>query len=160
MTSIDRPKKRTYCQNCGKSKQKDGVAQLMSCGKCKLTVYCSKECQRTNWKEHRLLCKDIVKVNEQFQNMDFSGPPPPNPFPNFNIPPGTTTRKRAYEMDFDNMTPADWARLEEINYRIDLLNSTYSSFDHLSNIKPKKRRCVDLLKDIDKHWDDYWYVTF
>lgn len=37
------------CEVCGKK-------STSTCGKCKLTRYCSKECQRKDWKKHKNLC--------------------------------------------------------------------------------------------------------
>jgi hypothetical protein len=84
-------------------------------------------------------------------------PPPPNPFPKLNIPLDRTTRKRAYQMDFDNMTEADWTRMIEITERKEKLNNALSSPDMLAFVKPKEGPCTELLTDIHKHWDDYWY---
>ena len=32
---------------------------LMKCGKCKAVKYCSRDCQKTHWKEHRKVCKQV-----------------------------------------------------------------------------------------------------
>ena len=34
----------------------DDGAALLQCGRCKITSYCSKECQRLHWKEHKATC--------------------------------------------------------------------------------------------------------
>jgi hypothetical protein len=35
------------------------------CGRCRSIVYCSDECQRSNWPQHKLLCKaQLVKTNQ------------------------------------------------------------------------------------------------
>lgn len=31
----------------------------MICGRCKLSAYCSVECQRANWHDHKLRCKEL-----------------------------------------------------------------------------------------------------
>ncbi|EPQ56121.1 hypothetical protein GLOTRDRAFT_137953 [Gloeophyllum trabeum ATCC 11539] len=41
--------------NCEKLEGKD-VPKLLVCSKCKISVYCSKQCQASNWKEHKLIC--------------------------------------------------------------------------------------------------------
>lgn len=33
------------------------------CGNCKIQKYCSKECQKNHWKEHKFLCNDIHHTN-------------------------------------------------------------------------------------------------
>jgi MYND finger len=47
------------CNTCGSNKRKpsDGASEaLLTCVRCKLAKYCSKECQRADWKEHKGLC--------------------------------------------------------------------------------------------------------
>ena len=43
----------TYCINCMKDSKE---IKLQSCSKCHLAQYCSVDCQRKNWKEHKELC--------------------------------------------------------------------------------------------------------
>ena len=31
----------------------------MRCGRCKVVRYCSRECQRDEWRSHKLLCKKV-----------------------------------------------------------------------------------------------------
>ena len=50
------------CDACGKSKRNGGVA-LLKCGRCRTAKYCSVECQRAKWKDHKKACKEIA-VNE------------------------------------------------------------------------------------------------
>ena len=42
------------CKTC-KSKNKE---DLKSCSVCKIVYYCSKECQRKDWKDHKLECNN------------------------------------------------------------------------------------------------------
>ena len=46
------------CLNCGTIENLDGEMFSM-CGLCKNVVYCSKDCQRAHWKEHKKTCKRI-----------------------------------------------------------------------------------------------------
>lgn len=48
------------------------------CVKCKTTFYCSKECQKADWKKHKKVCKSIESSKE------LSLPPPPS------IPPSSS----------------------------------------------------------------------
>jgi uncharacterized C2H2 Zn-finger protein len=52
--------KRGICHNCQEDSQEQ--EQLLKCGACKKVFYCSKECQKTHWKQggHREEC---AKVN-------------------------------------------------------------------------------------------------
>ncbi len=31
------------------------------CGKCKISYYCSRECQKRHWKTHKLVCKETLE---------------------------------------------------------------------------------------------------
>ncbi|KAM9317298.1 egl nine homolog 1 [Gastrophryne carolinensis] len=42
---------RQYCELCGK------MEDLLRCGRCRNSFYCSKEHQRQDWKKHKLVCK-------------------------------------------------------------------------------------------------------
>ncbi|KAI0804899.1 hypothetical protein GGR55DRAFT_690858 [Xylaria sp. FL0064] len=44
------------CASCGKKKQTDGSG-LLNCARCMKVKYCSRECQRTDWKAHKSVCK-------------------------------------------------------------------------------------------------------
>ena len=50
-TSVD-----DQCASCGKNKQSDGSG-LLKCSRCMKVKYCSRECQRTDWKTHKSVCK-------------------------------------------------------------------------------------------------------
>jgi MYND finger len=43
------------CRACGKEKKVDGSG-LLSCARCQRVKYCSRECQRADWKEHKGVC--------------------------------------------------------------------------------------------------------
>jgi hypothetical protein len=45
------------CQKCAKG----GQTKLFKCGSCQSVRYCSKECQKADWKEHKVLCKLLGK---------------------------------------------------------------------------------------------------
>jgi hypothetical protein len=44
------------CRACGKEKTDNGKA-LLSCAKCHKAKYCSADCQRADWKSHKLHCR-------------------------------------------------------------------------------------------------------
>jgi hypothetical protein len=50
------------CNHCVKAETLGG-AKLMKCQRCKLTYYCSKECQVANWKSHKKMCKALSIAN-------------------------------------------------------------------------------------------------
>ncbi len=51
------------CRNCNKgSCSKDFQKSLMQCGRCKQAYYCSKECQKKDWKKHKLICQEVDKA--------------------------------------------------------------------------------------------------
>jgi hypothetical protein len=43
------------CEACGAVKRKDG-SPLLLCGRCKQVKYCSRECQKERFKEHKVAC--------------------------------------------------------------------------------------------------------
>jgi hypothetical protein len=45
----------TACRVCGKGKS-DGRKGLFKCARCQAVRYCSVECQRGHWKEHKKVC--------------------------------------------------------------------------------------------------------
>jgi hypothetical protein len=47
------------CSNCGKTDTQMDGALLMKCKRCKLTYYCSKECQVADWKSHKRTCEAV-----------------------------------------------------------------------------------------------------
>ncbi|XP_067381650.1 egl nine homolog 1 isoform X2 [Channa argus] len=47
---------RQYCELCGK------MENLLRCGRCRSSFYCSKEHQKQHWKEHKLICKEADKA--------------------------------------------------------------------------------------------------
>ena len=46
-----------YCQHCG-AKERGGQKKLLQCAKCKSAHYCSIECQRLDWPQHKGACHD------------------------------------------------------------------------------------------------------
>lgn len=55
----------SFCQHCGKTPNFDGPAYQM-CSRCKGVRYCSKECQRADWKEHKSTgCFDFKQAREE-----------------------------------------------------------------------------------------------
>ena len=61
------------CDCCGKQNVK-----LFTCARCKMTYYCSQECQKTNWKNgHNKACRKAgqVKVGDYVKLRDLSRRP-------------------------------------------------------------------------------------
>ncbi|XP_061600878.1 egl nine homolog 1 [Cololabis saira] len=48
----DLERDRQYCELCGK------MENLLKCGRCRSSFYCSKEHQKQHWKKHKLSCKE------------------------------------------------------------------------------------------------------
>lgn len=48
----DLDRDRQYCELCGK------MENLLKCGRCRSSFYCSKEHQKQDWKKHKLVCKE------------------------------------------------------------------------------------------------------
>ena len=47
-----------FCANCH---SKPSGVKLKRCSKCQISQYCSTQCQRENWKEHRVACSIVAK---------------------------------------------------------------------------------------------------
>ncbi|KAK5995703.1 hypothetical protein PT974_04120 [Cladobotryum mycophilum] len=45
------------CRKCGKKEDEDGGVKLKRCMRCKKIKYCSAECQKADWKKHRMECE-------------------------------------------------------------------------------------------------------
>lgn len=66
-SDLDRDGK--YCELCRK------MENLLKCGRCRSTFYCSKEHQKQDWKKHKLVCKEMEKPLQPKQGLG-EGPPP------------------------------------------------------------------------------------
>ncbi|XP_030011161.1 egl nine homolog 1 isoform X1 [Sphaeramia orbicularis] len=67
----DLERERQYCELCGK------MENLLKCGRCRSSFYCSKEHQKQHWKKHKLICKEA----ERPPATTSTEPPPPPPPP-------------------------------------------------------------------------------
>ncbi|KAI9141644.1 hypothetical protein BKA69DRAFT_386027 [Paraphysoderma sedebokerense] len=47
------------CAKCGKPKCDNGKS-LKSCSRCLMTMYCSRDCQKNHWREHKKDCKKMA----------------------------------------------------------------------------------------------------
>ncbi|XP_017279849.1 egl nine homolog 1 [Kryptolebias marmoratus] len=52
----DLDRDRQYCELCGK------MENLLKCGRCRSSFYCSKEHQKQDWKKHKLICKEADRA--------------------------------------------------------------------------------------------------
>lgn len=50
------------CTICEKGSSQ-GVKKVFACSRCKLVCYCSKECQKFDWKNHKKACKLYATTN-------------------------------------------------------------------------------------------------
>jgi hypothetical protein len=46
------------CRNCGKKEGGETGVKLKRCARCLEVVYCSSECQKKDWRKHRMECKE------------------------------------------------------------------------------------------------------
>ena len=50
---------------CGLNEPIDGGVTFVQCAGCRRTRYCTRACQKTDWKNHRVLCEAIVAQNKR-----------------------------------------------------------------------------------------------
>ncbi|XP_052468401.1 egl nine homolog 1 isoform X4 [Carassius gibelio] len=55
-TALDPDQDKQFCELCGK------MENLLKCGRCRISFYCSKEHQKQHWKEHKLTCIEADKT--------------------------------------------------------------------------------------------------
>lgn len=58
------------CAQCGVAQKftpDNPEGKLMKCGGCRVTEYCSRECQKKAWKTHKVACKEIRAQQQQQQ---------------------------------------------------------------------------------------------
>lgn len=48
-----------YCHKC------EDEEKLKRCSRCKKILYCSKECQKEDWKKHKIECDKIIELKEK-----------------------------------------------------------------------------------------------
>uniref|UniRef100_A0A3P9LYK8 hypoxia-inducible factor-proline dioxygenase n=1 Tax=Oryzias latipes TaxID=8090 RepID=A0A3P9LYK8_ORYLA len=68
-SELDLDRDRQYCELCGK------MENLLKCGRCRSSFYCSKEHQKQHWKKHKLICKEVEKPLPLKMKSE-PGPPP------------------------------------------------------------------------------------
>ena len=49
------------CHTC-KQPAAEGKRSLLRCGGCRMSQYCSKECQKGDWKTHKVFCKSMAEM--------------------------------------------------------------------------------------------------
>ncbi|KAF8217692.1 hypothetical protein K438DRAFT_2006743 [Mycena galopus ATCC 62051] len=59
------------CRTCG---AREPLVTLMRCNNCKYIYYCSKDCQRSHWKHHKVECREMVATQEKIQRMSLADP--------------------------------------------------------------------------------------
>ncbi len=55
-TVLDPDRDKRYCELCGK------MQNLLKCGRCRISFYCSKDHQKQHWKKHKLTCREADKT--------------------------------------------------------------------------------------------------
>ncbi|CAG8502346.1 16094_t:CDS:1 [Acaulospora colombiana] len=53
----------TACSNCRKTSAEVGINSLLRCTRCRMSVYCSKECQKKDFSFHKQFCAAIEELH-------------------------------------------------------------------------------------------------
>ena len=64
---------RKYLAENPQDLEEDEVKELHKCGQCQVAKYCSKDCQRADWKEHKKYCRHITKLTLDIKAMEEDG---------------------------------------------------------------------------------------
>ncbi|XP_068587541.1 egl nine homolog 1-like isoform X2 [Cebidichthys violaceus] len=97
MEQSDLDRDQQYCELCGK------MENLLKCGRCRSSFYCSKEHQKQHWKKHKLICKETDKAQlpKQKPEQQPQPPPPPSPPP----PPPSSGDDKAPDKNREKISP-------------------------------------------------------
>lgn len=74
-SELDPEQDKQYCELCGK------MENLLKCGRCRNSFYCSKDHQKQDWKKHKLICKEADKSKVPNQSVKTSETLRPSPQP-------------------------------------------------------------------------------
>lgn len=58
-TAVSLANRHKYCSNCLMERE------VSRCGQCRVPYYCSKECQREDWKGHKMECAGLKGLGER-----------------------------------------------------------------------------------------------
>lgn len=58
--------KKEICEHCG-AKDGENGCNIMVCSRCFVGAWCSKECQKADWKKHKLVCKELKMMRDEEQ---------------------------------------------------------------------------------------------
>ena len=57
------------CRKCNKVETSEEFQNsLMQCSRCRMAYYCSKECQKDDWKSHKPFCRPVGKADVRASN--------------------------------------------------------------------------------------------
>jgi len=76
ITEDDEEYKRIRCWNCGKMEGEDGVT-LKRCLRCLEARYCSSQCQKKDWKKHKMECEEADVYHQEEQQQQAQPQPQP-----------------------------------------------------------------------------------
>ncbi|KAH8101384.1 hypothetical protein BXZ70DRAFT_932795 [Cristinia sonorae] len=68
---IDSKETRQLCRQCQKCwKRRTAMVKLFVCSSCKITSYCSKQCQKEDWRDHKGRCRENTERRKRMAEMD------------------------------------------------------------------------------------------
>ena len=72
ITANDKPQKGAHHENVTCTGCREVATNLKKCSTCFLASYCSRECQRKDWSQHKMICKKPVATQRDAKASDES----------------------------------------------------------------------------------------
>jgi predicted esterase len=115
------------CTNCEKVLT---GAHRLRCGACKTAIYCSAECQKIHWPNHKPICKQIAAAHQPSQN-NLNQSTPNNAS---NTSGGMTEKKNNTAVSTDVRTSTEADCEERVPFSKEFLPSGFDHFEYIPSV--------------------------
>ncbi len=135
------------CLKCGNREKKDGGGKLMKCARCKSVSYCSRECQREDWKEHKVYCKIAAQPKEKISNQGCSIVTGGLKNLSFNGPTKEDLTPKEPVDEIQARSQATWRLLTTLKELDSKFGKNFATWWHKMNIKERKAILLKVTND-------------